>query len=1192
MTGRNIKKRHNIALAVFAALNSMSAAQAACVSLTTLGVAYTENFNSLASSGTGTLSIAGWAMLETGTNANTTYTAGTGSDNAGNTYSFGSAAVPADRALGGLRSGSLVPSFGACFTNNTGSTITSLPIAYNGEQWRAGVLNRGSADRIDFQYSTTATDLSAATGWIDVNALDFNSPNLAAAVGALDGNAAGNRTAVSSTISSLSIANGATFWIRWTDFDISGSDDGLAVDDFSLTPNGTVGNPTVNLSVSANTGSEAGATVITVTATASAAVTSDQTVSLAVTGTGITADDYSLSNATLTIPSGQTTGSVTFTVVDDALVEGTETATLTISNPSSGVTLGSTVAQNVTITDNDVPPAPTVNLSVSSNSGSEATATAITVTATAAFAVSGNQTIDLGVTGTGITAGDYSLSNTTITIPSGLTSGSVTFTVVDDALVEGAETATLTISNPSSGVTLGSTVAQNITITDNDSAALTPVYQIQGGGAASPIVGQSVTTSGIVTKLNNNGFYLQDPTGDGNANTSDGILVFTSTAPTVSVGQSIRVSGTVTEFNTGAAANADTLAHTVTELTSPTGITVLSAGNPLPSPTTVTLPEAVNDDLEKVEGMLVRLTGPLTASQNFFLGRYGQVTLSVGGRMENPTNKYRPGAQANLLADENARRRIILDDGTTVQNPNPTPYISAVDNTLRAGDTTTSITGVIDYGLATSDNTGFGDYKIHPTQTVTFTRANPRTATPEVVGGNVKVASFNVLNYFTTFQDGNTASGQSGQGCSLGASVSASNCRGANNSAEFTRQRNKIIAAIQAINADVVGLMEIQNNGNTAAQNLVDGLNTAMGANTYAALPLPAAGTGTDAIRVAMIYKPATVTQVGSPLSDTNAINNRPPLLQTFQAQNNEQFTVVVNHLKSKSSCPTAGSDAPNEDSGDGQGCWNNQRVQQAQRLRSWLSTNGITDALLIGDFNAYGQEDPIFDLTSNGFVDQSGLFENPGYSYVFDGAAGRLDHAITTASLSPKVSSVKHWHINADEPSVIDYNVEFKQPACGTCGPDYYVANPYRSSDHDPVVVGLNLTTGFNAITDTGNVNILAGTIGRDRLTGLTGRDTLTGNIDHDEFVYTSVMDGIDTLTDFTPNVDKIVLTGLLQGLGVNSANPLASGHVVCTASGTANSLISIDPDGSAGPSPKRSMIVVNGVSCQALAVPANFTF
>lgn len=224
--------------------------------------------------------------------------------------------------------------------------------------------------------------------------------------------------------------------------------------------------PTVNLSVSSTTGSEAAATVITVTATASSAVTGDQTVSLAVTGTNITAGDYNLSNTTITILNGASTGSVTFTVVDDAVVESLETAVLTISNPSAGIVLGSPLSHNIDITDNDTP-LPTVNLSVSSNSGSEAAANTITVTATASAPVTGNQTVTLGVSGAGITSFDYILSGTTITILNGQTTGTVTFKIRNDAEIEGPETAALTISNPSSGITLGATATQNITIADN-----------------------------------------------------------------------------------------------------------------------------------------------------------------------------------------------------------------------------------------------------------------------------------------------------------------------------------------------------------------------------------------------------------------------------------------------------------------------------------------------------------------------------------------------------------------------------------------------------------------------------------------------------------------------------------------------------------------------------------------------------
>src|SRR6266498_6128119 len=221
------------------------------VSLTTLGSAYTQNFDTLSNvvgSTTNVLTINGWYLDESGTSArnNGQYAVDTGGSTTGDTYSYGSTSST-DRAYGTLRSGTLIPIIGASFTNNTGSAITSLAISYTGEQWRAGVLSRGAADRLDFQVSTSATSLTSGT-WTDSDSLDLNSPNTNASTSTLDGNASGNRTAISFAINGLSIADGSSFWIRWTDFDISSSDDGLAVDDFSLTANGNPGDtvPMVN----------------------------------------------------------------------------------------------------------------------------------------------------------------------------------------------------------------------------------------------------------------------------------------------------------------------------------------------------------------------------------------------------------------------------------------------------------------------------------------------------------------------------------------------------------------------------------------------------------------------------------------------------------------------------------------------------------------------------------------------------------------------------------------------------------------------------------------------------------------------------------------------------------------------------------------------------------------------------------
>jgi hypothetical protein len=470
---------------------------------------------------------------------------------------------------------------------------------------------------------------------------------------------------------------------------------------------------------------------------------------------------------------------------------------------------------------------------------------------------------------------------------------------------------------------------------------------------------------------------------------------------------------------------------------------LLDCGEDTVGETPVDLP--VDTDLEPYEGMWVTFPEELTASQNYFQGRYGQVTMSSEGRMFQPTNLYRPlSPEALALADENMRRMLILDDGTTDQNPYPIPYIGAA-NTLRAGDTVAGLTGVIDYGPINSSWPPARHYRLHPTDPVVFTRVNERTATPDYVGGLLKIASFNVLNYFN------------GDGMGGGFPTS----RGADTPEEFVRQRTKIINAIVAMDADVIGLMEIENDGYdeySAIADLVSGLNDVAGAGTYAFIDPGVGPVGTDEIAVGFIYKIGTVVPVGEAKILDSTVDptflddyNRPAIAQTFErSTGGGRFTVAVNHLKSKGSpCDDIG----DPDTGDGQGNCNLTRTSAATALASWLAMDptgsGDPDFFIIGDLNAYAEEDPIIAIEDAGYTNLveslAGAF---AYSYIFDGLSGYLDHSLASPSAAAQVYGATVWHINTDEPSVIDYNTEFKSE-------DLYTPTPYRSSDHDPVIAG-----------------------------------------------------------------------------------------------------------------------------------------
>ncbi len=641
-----------------------------------------------------------------------------------------------------------------------------------------------------------------------------------------------------------------------------------------------------------------------------------------------------------------------------------------------------------------------------------------------------------------------------------ISGGPVSFTVDPDSDFASGESVTVTVfaaqvkdqdvtdppNNPTATFSFSFTTAGSSEDESCGPGTPTPIHSIQGSGLLSPLNGTAnIVIEGIVVgdyqEANQfRGFHVQeeDADADNDATTSEGIFVFDNNLGTaVKVGDKVRVKGTVNEFATGGSAS-------LTQLTNISSITVCGGGNSV-IPTTVTLPVASLSDWERFEGMLVRIPQTLTVTDNFTLGRFGEVGLSVNGRLRSPTHSALPGAEAAALQDLNNRSRIILDDGDSRPNIDPTvhpaPGLSAA-NSLRLGATIGSLTGVLEQR--------FSNYRIQPVGPIAFTDANPRPAAPASVGGTLKVASFNVLNYF----NGN------GQGGGFPTP------RGADSVQEFTRQRDKIIRAITTIDAAIVGLIELENDtgSNSAIRDLVNGLNTAAGAGTYSFIDTGVVGT--DAIRLALIFKPALVAPVGAfKILNTSVdpqfldTKNRPTLAQTFrQISTGAKFTVAVNHFKSKGSgCEDVG----DPDTGDGQGNCNVTRTRAAQALVNWLATDptgsGDPDFLIVGDLNAHAKEDPITTITDAGYTNLIRSFiGDDAYSFGFNGESGYLDHALSSPSLTPQVTGAVEWHINADEPVVLDYNVEFKSPNQVTT---FYAATPFRSADHDPLIVGLNLS-------------------------------------------------------------------------------------------------------------------------------------
>ena len=935
-------------------IGAAGAAQAQTIPLT--GGTYSQNFDTLSNAAGSTTNSAlpsGWLMTETGGGArdNEQYAVDTGASTTGDTYSYGSAGST-ERAFGGLRSGTLIPVIGTCFTNNTGNALAGFSIAYTGEEWRLGTAAR--TDRMDFQYSLNATSLTTGT-WTDVDALDFTTPNTAT-TGAKDGNAAANRTAISSNVSTPLIGSGATFCIRWNDFDASGADDGLAIDDFSITVSGSPV-PVVSINDVAALEGDSGTTNFFFA--------------------------FGLSQ-----PAGPGGVSIQYATAD-----GTATA-----------------------------------------------------------------------------GSDYTADAGTLFIPEGSSSVAFSIAVNGDTVQEADETFFVNIVSA-----VGANIAdgQGQGTIQNDDVTVVPIHAIQGSGLSSPLNGQIVTTEGIVTAQKfNNGFFLQttDAEADADPNTSQGIFVFTSTAPPASaaIGNRVRVTATVSEFTPSTNLNQ----LSITELVSVTGVQVLSSGNALPTPVTLTAadfgPGTNPGTAEKYEGMRVAVPSARVVEPSDGNITESSATSSTTGVFQIAlTGVARPFREPGLdqldlfpvpsgktppRFDHNPERIMVRSRGQVGATA------LAVDNE----SIITNMTGVMDYFS--------GVWAVLP-DVGAITVSGGKTATPvaDAHYEDVTIGGFNLERFFDEVADGNGAP-------TLTASALDKRLTKTGDAICTYLKTPDILGVVEVENLRVLGLLADRINSTcpSAPQYvpyLVQG-NDVGGINVGFLVSTRNVG-GSPRVEVSSVTQYGKDTLFNNPDSSTSLLNDRPPLLlrAIVHQDNGATFpiTAIINHLRSLNGLDStaAGSSGwPTE--GDR---IRNKRGQQAAFLGNLVQTLQQADPneriILLGDFNAYQFSDGYVDVlgivrgdevaadqvvthipspVTRPLTDGSLFTADPNerYSYVFDGNAQTLDHALLNDPLILGAASlsVDHARINSD----------FGVHHYGETG------NSLRVSDHDPVRVAIGV--------------------------------------------------------------------------------------------------------------------------------------
>jgi 5'-nucleotidase len=556
------------------------------------------------------------------------------------------------------------------------------------------------------------------------------------------------------------------------------------------------------------------------------------------------------------------------------------------------------------------------------------------------------------------------------------------------------------------------------------------IGSVQGTTDTSPVAGSTVVVKGTVVgdvQDGLSGVFVQD-SGDALTATSDGVFVYGSNLPALALGDVVAVRGTVTEFR----GTNNSAPRSLTELTN-AAVTVCGTAA-LPAPAALALPSD-DDAKEAVESMLVAPTEPLTVTEVFNLTNYGELLLSQGGRLISPTEAADPGPASQSVAEQNELRSIILDDGRSTDlspfgKPLLEPPYLEVEDPIRVGDTAVLEPVVLHYA--------FGAWRLQPADGSavgsTFDATNPRPAAPAAVGGDLRIADFNVLNYFVDFP-----------------SEFGDDARGAADAAELAQQQAKIVTAITTLDADVITLHEIENSAVLTPDSPYRAVETLLAAIEQADghdWSYVEAHEDTDVITNAIVYRTDRVTAVGAPSvpADLTAFDNaRSPIAQTFRA-GDETFSIIANHLKSKGSACATGNDT----SAGGAGNCNGDRIAQAQALVAFAETvkrdSGDQDVLLTGDFNAYRYEDPIDVVTNAGYTDMGPVLADGQYSYVFAGGSGSLDHVFASPSVRTKLTGLAVWDINAVESFAYEYD--------GYEG--LYAPYAYRASDHNPTVFGL----------------------------------------------------------------------------------------------------------------------------------------